>query len=400
MAGYFNRRRASTLMEEQGLSALVLSQPETITYATGAFAGVASFWRRAGAAFVVVPADASCPMVAIVGDLQAKNFSIQSGISDVRSHRIWVETGSISQPDFDKPKRSPRPAQFDLKRSLALLRDVLAEQGLLKSKIGLELGFVPAADYLTFTKLDVQWQDCTRIVERLRSIKHRDEIVKLTIAAELAEAGRKQLINSITLGQTSEQMVEVWRNAVLVAAALRKLNPPSSTWAYISVGGDGFAAGGKAQRGDLIKIDVGCVIDGYSSDGARTVSLGKPNSEAVKVYDALHRAFDAGFALLKPGTALKDVYAATATSMWNSGFETYGRGHFGHGVGASIWSEEWPFIAALETAAIEPNMVLAFETPWYIEGLGGFIIEDQMVITETGLDIVAPAPRNLQVIDV
>ena len=400
MAGYLNRRRASTLMEEHGLSALVLSQPETITYATGAFAGVASFWRRAGAAFVVVPADASSPMVAIVGDLQAKSFSIQSEISDVRSHRIWVETDSISQPDFDKLKRSPRPAQFDINHSLSLLRDVLAEQGLFQSKIGLELGFVPAADYVAFMKLEVQWQDCTRIVEKLRSIKHPDEIVKLTRAAELAEAGRAKLIDSIALGQTSEQMVEVWRSAVLATAASRKLDPPSSTWAYISVGSDGFAAGGKAQRGDLIKIDVGCVIDGYSSDGARTVSLGRPISEAVKVYDALHRAFDAGFAVLKHGTALKDVYAATATSMWNNGFETYGRGHFGHGVGASIWSEEWPFIAAHETAVIETNMVLAFETPWYIDGLGGFIIEDQIVITETGIDVIAPAPRDLRVIEV
>ena len=387
-------------MEEQGLSALVLSQPESITYATGAFAGVASFWRRAGAAFIVVPADLTSPMVAIVGDLQAKSFSSQSGISDVRSHRIWVETDSILQPDFDKPKRSPRPAQFDINQSLAMLRDVFVERGLLKSKIGLELGFVPAADYLAFTKLDVQWQDGTRIVEKLRSIKHPDEIGKLTRAAELAEAGRTKLINSITLGQTSEQMVEVWRNAVLDAAASRKLSPPSSTWAYISVGGDGFAAGGKAKRGDLIKIDVGCVIDGYSSDGARTVSLGKPNGKAVKVYDALHRAFDAGFALLRHGMALNDVYAATATSMWNSGFETYGRGHFGHGVGASIWSEEWPFIAAHESTVIEPNMVLAFETPWYIDGLGGVIIEDQIVITETGLDIIAPSPRDLLVLEV
>ena len=103
---------------------------------------------------------------------------------------------------------------------------------------------------------------------------------------------------------------------------------------------------------------------------------------------------------MEHGTALKDVYAATATSMWNSGFETYGRGHFGHGVGASIWSEEWPFIAAHETAVIEPNMVLAFETPWYIDGLGGFIIEDQIVITETGLDIIAPSPRDLLLLEV
>ena len=71
--------------------------------------------------------------------------------------------------------------------------------------------------------------------------------------------------------------------------------------------------------------------------------------------------------------------------MWDQGFETYARGHFGHGVGASIWSEEWPFISADSDAVLEPGMVMAFETPWYIDGLGGFIIEDQVLITETGV---------------
>ena len=400
MAGYLNRRRASTLMQEQGISALVLAQPESITYATGTFAGVASFWRRAGAAFVVVPCDPDSPMSAVVGDLQAKSFAAQSGIVDVRSHRIWVESDSFPQADRSKPTRNPRPAQFELAASLALLQDLLTERGLLNSPIGLELGFIPAADYSAFLTMPARWQDCTRTVERLRSIKQVDEIAKLRQAAELAVAGRLKLVQSLTLGMTSQEMIEIWRQAVMASAAKRNLPPPQSAWAYVSVGGDGFSPGGPAQKGDIIKIDVGCVIDGYSSDGARSVVLGKPSSQTLKVYDALQRAFEIGLALMKPGAALKDIYFATATSMWNSGYETYGRGHFGHGVGASIWTEEWPFISADATVLLECDMVLAFETPWYIEGLGGFIIEDQVLLTETGIEITAPSPRVLELLDV
>jgi Xaa-Pro dipeptidase len=170
---------------------------------------------------------------------------------------------------------------------------------------------------------------------------------------------------------------------------------PNSTWAYIAVGGDGFAPGGPASPGDLIKIDVGAVIDCYSSDGARTAVLGTPPRAATEVYDALHRAFDAGLALMRPGTPLSAIYHAVAHCMWDQGFETYGRGHFGHGVGASVWSEEWPFISADAEATVEPGMVLAFETPWYVRGLGGFIIEDQLLITETGHEVMAPMPREL-----
>src|SRR5690348_1887881 len=115
-------------MVEQGLDALVLSQPESIQYATGAFPGVATSWRRAGAAFVMVPADPEAPLSAIVGDLQAKSFAAQSGIADVRSHRIWVETGTYPDVDPAKPARSPRPAQYDMAVSLGLLRDVLGER--------------------------------------------------------------------------------------------------------------------------------------------------------------------------------------------------------------------------------------------------------------------------------
>ena len=400
-------------MLEQGVDALVLAQPETITYATGAFPGVATFWRRAGAAFVVVPSDLALSMTAIVGDLQAETFKAQSQITDVRSHPIWVETGYFDRQSdnpgdvarelvkndaaIGKPMRKSRPAQYDIQTSVGVLRDSLAEHGLLNARIGLELGFIAARDFSVFTEMmpQVTWVDATNLVERLRAIKVPQEIDKLRTAAELSGIGLGVLIQRIGPGMDADRMTTVWREAVLAETHARRLPPPTSTWAYISVGDDGFAPGGPARIGDLIKIDVGSVIDGYSSDGGRTAVLGKAGLAERKIYDALHKSFDAGFALLKPGAPLRDVHRAVATTMWDAGFSSYGRGHFGHGVGASIWNEEWPFISADATAVAEPGMVLAFETSYYIKGLGGFIIEDQLLITETGVDVMAPSSRDL-----
>lgn len=393
--GFLDRHRATRLMRERGLDALVLAQPESITYATGAFPGVATYWRRAGAAFVVVPADETAPLTAILGDLEANAFAAQSGIADVRSHRIWVESSAFPGTDPSAPIRSPRPAQFDLSASLVLLRDVFAERGLLNARIGLELGFVPAADFAAFGELTVTWADCTNVVESLRAIKAPQEIEHLRRAAEYSAAGFRDLTEAIVPGMDAAQMTAIWREAACADAARRGHPQPQSSWAYIAVAGEGFAPGGPVQPGDLIKIDVGCVIAGYSSDGARTVVLGEPAAEATRIYDALHRAFDAGFAMLKPGVPLAEIYRATATTMWDAGYNTYGRGHFGHGVGSSIWSEEWPFISANSDALLESGMVMAFETPWYIHGLGGFIIEDQVLITETGREVMAPLPREL-----
>ena len=395
VAGYLNRHRASVLMREQGLAALVLTQPESITYATGTFPGVATFWRRAGAAFILVPADEGAPLGAIVGDLQAKAFQRSSGIVDTRSHLIWVESDQFPFEETSKAKRSARPAQFDFGASLALLRDLISERGFNNSKVGLELGFVSAADFPAFSTIPVQWADCTRLVEQLRAIKCEAEIAKLRHAAEFAAHGFTKLIQSISVGMTAAEMSAIWAEAALDNARARGLPAPQSTWSYIAVNGDGFAPGLPAKNGDIIKIDVGTVVEGYSSDGARTAVLGKASLDAQQVFDALHRSFDAGLALIRPGLALREIHGAVATSMWNQGFETYCRGHFGHGVGSSIWSEEWPFISADSTAVLETNMVLAFETPWYINGLGGFIIEDQLLITTSGFEVMAQSPRGL-----
>jgi len=391
--GFLNRHRASRLMEDAGLTALVLAQPESILYAAGAPAGVAANWRRAGAAFVLVPADASAPLAAVVGDLQARSFAAQSGIGDVRTHRLWVESGPY--PDPSVASRTPRPAQYDLSASLAELRALLSERGLLDRRVGLELGFIPAADYPEFVRPPVAWQDCTRIVEQLRSIKAPAEVEYLRRAAGYARAGLSGLLKAIAPGMDATEMTSIWREGAIAEASRLGHAPPQSSWAYISVAGDGFAPGGPARQGDLIKIDVGCVVSGYSSDGGRTAVLGTPSAEAQRIHDALHRAFDAGFALLRPGAKLADVYRATATAMWNQGYDTYNRGHFGHGVGSSIWSEEWPFISAQSDAILEPGMVLAYETPWYVDGLGGFIIEDQVLITDSGVEVMAPLPREL-----
>ena len=381
-------------MQNEGLSALVLCQPESITYASGAFPGVASFWRRAGATFLVVPADESAAITAIVGDLQAGAFAGASGLDDVRSHRIWVETDSFPLRD-GKPRRTPRPAQYSLDDSLALLRDVLREKGL-SGNIGLELGFVPAADFVRFQTLPVQWIDATRIVEKLRSIKNPAEIERLGRAARHAAAGLSRLMEEITPGMTSADMSRIWQEAALQDAVAQGVTPPQSCWSYIAVGGDGFAPGSPAAPGDIIKMDVGCVIDGYSSDGARTAVLGTPTPAAQAIHDALQHAFEAGLSCCTPGRPLADIYRSISVSMWDQGYETYGRGHFGHGVGSSIWSEEWPFISSDADAVLEPGMVLALETPWYIDGLGGFIIEDQLLMTATGVEVMAPMSRSLR----
>jgi Xaa-Pro aminopeptidase len=200
---------------------------------------------------VLVPRDAGQELTAIVGDLQAAAFQMQSGIADVRAHEIWVETSALPDDPGDDiaaalvardiargriPGRA-RPAAFSLRASLELLRDALAERGLLRSRIGLELGFVPAADFPMFAELMPQsaFIDCSPLVARLRAIKQPREIEMLRGAAELSMAGIQALLSAIRPRLDAGTMTAIWREATREEAKRRAMTPTDSDWAYIAV---------------------------------------------------------------------------------------------------------------------------------------------------------------------
>lgn len=406
MAGYLDRRRAAALMAQDGLDAILLVQPESIVYATGAHPGVATLWRRAGAAAVLVPADPATPLAAVVGDLQAASFQQVSGIADVRSHPIWVEAIQPSaEPTIQaihaaQAARAPgfeRPATFDAGRALGLVRDIMGERGLAHGRIGLELGFVSVADMAAFRDAlpDVEWVDTSPLVARLRMVKAPAEIALLRNAAELTAHGLDRLLQALRPGLAADDMEAIWREAVQVEASRRGLSRSVTGWAYIAVGPDGFAKGGPACRGDVVKMDVGAVVGGYSADMARTAVIGPASPDQKAVHAALLQALDAALGALRPGRPLREAHEAATKAMARVGFAGFSRGHFGHGLGASIFSEEWPFISADCEVLLEPRMVLAVEAPWYIKGLGGFIIEDQVLVTEAGLEPLAELRRDL-----
>jgi len=173
-------------------------------------------------------------------------------------------------------------------------------------------------------------------------------------------------------------------------------NRLSGSWEYISVGNNPWGGSAAITEGDLIKVDVGCLVEGYTSDSARTFVFGKPDTTKLEIYNALLAGFEAGIRCLRPGVQLKEVYHSTLGAIRKCGFPDYMRGHFGHGLGAGLGSEQWPFISADEETKLLPGMVMAFECPWYIDGLGGMIIENQFLVTDNGYEMMNTLPLGLE----
>jgi len=409
MTAHLDRHRAETLMQAAALDALLLLSPEAFRHATGAAPGVATMWRQAGAVAVLVPADAGQAEAAVVSDLFAPAFQRASHITDMRISPIWVEAGAA--PEFDAQGDAAaqmralwqtegrgddfrRPTTFDARVTWRHLRDALAERGLQNARIGVEMAAIAASDWeaLQAGLAPAQLVDGTRIARMLRAIKSPAEIGYLRQAVGLAETGIAAVRDAIAPGVARSELAGVWQAAIGAGAGDMAL---TGSWEYIAVGADPWGGDARAQPGDLIKVDVGCLIEGYTSDTGRTFCLGQPPRAAAEIHAALMAGFNAGLARLTPGTPLADVHRITTEAIRARGFTGYARGHFGHGLGTGPGSEEWPFIAADADLCVTPGMVLAFECPWYITGLGGFIIEDQIEITDAGAVSMNRLPRGL-----
>jgi Xaa-Pro aminopeptidase len=401
-----DRRHAESLMRQAGLDALVIFQPEAFRYAIGAPAGVATMWGRAGAAIALVPADASMKLAAVASDHAAG--SIRKAVPDVdlHTHRVWIDmldlTGAASIEQINEAYRrlgaaGPRPETFDRSACFGLLRDLLKQRGLDRARIGADLEFMPAADFEALKPAlpAVTWTDGSEVLRRLRAVKTSREIERLRRAARAAEAGLIRMAAAVKPGVSLSELSSSWKAGAQAAAAEGGFGL-SGHWDFISVGADLSDMAAVVTPGALIKADVGTLVDGYSSDGARTFTHGPASPLAREIFKALETAFAAGLETLRPGNTFGAVHAAMLASMRKDGFAEYYRGHFGHSVGGSVGIEEWPFFSAGNPEIILPSMVVALETPFYGQGIGALMIEDQFLITETGAECMNTLPRTLR----
>ena len=401
-----DRGRAQQLMREAEIDALVLFQPEAFRYAVGAPAGVATMWGKAGSAIALVPADAGAGLAAVVSDHAAPIIERAAPDIDLRSHRIWIDlvdlsgVETIAQVD-DAYRRNnsggPRPETFDRTACFGLLSDLLRERGLSAARIGADLEFMPAADFSALRQAlpEVNWVDGSTVLKRLRAVKSQREIKLLRQASAAAEAGLVEMAAAVQPGAALGQLSAAWKSGAQAYAAKSGFSL-SGHWDFISVGPALSYMTAAVAPGALIKADVGTLVDGYSSDGARTFSWGPVSPLAGDIFKALEAAFARGLDALRPGNTFGAVHAAMLASMRKDGFGEYYRGHFGHSVGGSVGIEEWPFFSHDNPELILPGMVVALEAPFYGEGLGALMIEDQFLVTASGAECMNSLPRTLR----
>lgn len=394
--------KVRTAAAEQGIDVLMGVTLQNFRYLSG-------YWPAnavvRGLFLAIVPTDNTLAPALTISQFEEGWARRGSAFDDVRPIQMWVEIDDLEAVEAGTTVERPKPIQFDRRSVLAELDDVLTSRGLRGGRIGYERATAPAGvrQELESAFPSFEFVDATPLFYDLRAIKTPEEIHALTTATELSEAGiRAIFLDSDPRGKTVSQL----RLEYEIAVRQRVLADPAGAGfeqlrVYISTGASIGPNVGRnedvVRDGDVLWIDCGVQIDGYASDIGRTFSVGRPGATVRRIADALTAGSEAGFELLRPGTAMRDVHRRMQETTRASGLPTYTRGHVGHAVGVAI-GEQPPYLAPSEERPLAPGMVLAFERPYYVRGLGGFQFEENLVITDSGADVLTRLPRGLQII--
>jgi Xaa-Pro aminopeptidase len=149
--------------------------------------------------------------------------------------------------------------------------------------------------------------------------------------------------------------------------------------------------------GDLVVLDFGGVLDGYCCDLTRTVSIGEPSPASRRLYDSVRDAHTAALAAVRPGIDASAVDAAARNVLIDRGLgDAFGHGT-GHGLGLDVHEE--PRVgkprADLPPVTLSAGMVFTIEPGAYLPGFGGVRIEDDVLVTESGCEVLTRVPREL-----
>jgi len=238
-----------------------------------------------------------------------------------------------------------------------------------------------------------------RIWARLRAVKDVGEIEILRRAAVLADKGVEFMISLLKEGiSEAEVAIQLEHFHRTNGAEDKAFDPiiafgPNSAMPHYAPSRDV-----KLKKGDTVLMDSGARVDGYHSDITRTVFFGDPTSEMAHIYETTFESQLLGLETIRAG--VDDVAVDRAVREFIDSHPEY-EGMFGHGLGHGIGLEihELPVLGKMdEGAPLEENMAVTVEPGIYIPGKGGVRIEDDVIVTADGCEILTRFPKELMVI--
>jgi Xaa-Pro aminopeptidase len=230
------------------------------------------------------------------------------------------------------------------------------------------------------------------LVAKLRMVKDDGEIALIRHSVNVNSRALEQALKRLKSGMTETAL------AAEIDYQSRKLGADGPAFDTIVAAGTRaalpHARPGRTKIGPgMLLIDMGAFCDGYASDMTRMVHVGAADAKYKSAYRAVLEAQLAGIAAVRPGATAASVDSATRRTLKKHGLEREFVHSTGHGLGLEI--HEAPRLGKSDKSTLEPGMTITIEPGVYIEGWGGIRIEDTVLVTASGCEILTPTPKDL-----
>ncbi|QUG42347.1 aminopeptidase P family protein [Psychrobacillus sp. INOP01] len=233
-------------------------------------------------------------------------------------------------------------------------------------------------------------------INDLRVIKSEEELVNMRKAAELADYAIEVGCKEIAEGKTELEILNAIELAVKEKGAAQMSFDTMVLSGPKTASPHGTPGDRKIQKGDFVLFDLGVVYKGYCSDITRTVAFGEPTPDKREIYETVRRAEEAAVEAVKPGITAMELDKIARDVITEAGYGEYFTHRLGHGLGISV--HEFPSITGVNDMKLETGMVFTIEPGIYHPDITGVRIEDDVVVTENGVEVLTKFPKELQIL--
>ena len=365
--------------------AFLATTPENVLYASGYRSVGTAVWRDHRMAALVT--EEGVDLVAPCADSAP---AVDAGVPADRiiPFGVFYFEGAAGTPLAGMPGRHTSFAEA-VAAALRLRRGAI-------SRLGVDRGALePLAAAAIDRACEPERQvDATAWALGVRAEKLPGEVELLREAARLAEAGIEAALDAAKPGVTERELAATVAATIaagggeprflVVAAgersALADAHPTANPW----------------EPGQLLRFDVGCAYEGYWSDVGRTAVLGEPDPLQARRYEAVLAGEEEELAAIRAGVTAGEVFDRAMAAVRGRGLVPYRRHHCGHGIGLAVY--EPPIVSEGAGVPLRAGMTMCLETPFYELGWGGMMVEDTVVVTEQGHELLTSSSRDLRVV--
>jgi len=307
---------------------------------------------------------------------------------------LWMEAGHVREVSGVEKVTA---YQFPAHNQSTMMGAWLKARGWRAPKLGFTRYFVSLKDYQCLREAAPDMQVCDIAIPcyEIRSIKSPAEIARMRTAGSALAAGMQAAIDCVKPGMLETEVLAEAEYAMAKAGSMGSSFRMQVLTHSRQLSLHPYASRTPIENNAPVVIHLGASCDGYVAKMCRTVFLGTPKEESLRIYEALKEAQAAAVAALRPGVTCGEIYDKATSCVEAHGFgRNWVMDQIGYGVGIRQ-SEFYPVIAKGSTTVLQENMVVDLLLPTiYIPGVGGPRVTDTILIKENGVEFLTDFPAG------